>query len=360
MRRISILSLCRPQRVTTCGACVLLGIAVIISSKSSPGQPIDRSSKGVIVDSASTEKKIVLETETFELETLRTLSSYTLLMRNANGNVSQFAMPATPWDISSAAAATKGKAIVVLPSQDGGDGRFGASKVFVLGSRSGTLLDSFGCEMPSLSPDGRFLAFIAYYPQHFAADDLTSNFVMLYDLKEGPGQNRGRRRIDFPLENDPSRQVGAQLYPLSLPRIPQVGSEEALRANHSVFDITWSPDSTKFAFFDEAESPEASDQDKSEVRASSFGNLRLSPRISRDAKTFLVVVSLRKGDVQTSRIALEACPLISGVQCRFDLKASSLGQDGVTVTKHVGGRTSGDYAIHLPYENFEKLPGSRD
>lgn len=93
------------------------------------------------------------------------------------------------------------------------------------------------------SPDGRYLAFVRFFPAH--GIEGVEHRVRLYDLTESPAQNRP---IHSPLEG-PEFEVGTPIYP--------VLSDEGKRANSGVpdadayllvSDFRWSSDSTRFSF----------------------------------------------------------------------------------------------------------------
>lgn len=153
----------------------------------------------------------LLSSQPLSIFTDRTTHRYSLLIRTSSNRSIREDMFDTPWDVATARLAANGRAIVDLPLTGGID------EIYIVNPGASVMLDHFGCRNPSLSPDGKLLTFLAWYPAHASSDDLTSDFVMLYDLRKDAIENRHKPRVDFPLMNDTDRQVGAQLYPLSRP-----------------------------------------------------------------------------------------------------------------------------------------------
>ena len=206
--------------------------------------------------------------------------------------------------------------------------------IYLLGSQPAALIDKFECDMPSLSPNGRFLTFVALYPKHFAPEDQTSNFVMFYDLLKAPGENRHLPRTDFPLKDVPDRRIGVQLYPLSRPAINQ---RHAVRPTHTIYDFTWSPDSTKLIFMDEEAVTVSDDISASAANVADRGNPDLSSPIVRKTNAYLVLVTFQNGTAKALRTPAGNCPLNSGNRCGFDFQRAVFGKDDLTIVHHVSG-----------------------
>ncbi len=62
------------------------------------------------------------------------------------------------------------------------------SEIVIIDLSSARQVDKFVCYGPSVSPDGRYIAFIKFYPAHFS--DGTDDHYMLYDLSLTPAENR--------------------------------------------------------------------------------------------------------------------------------------------------------------------------
>jgi hypothetical protein len=305
------------------------------------------------VDVASTQGlHAILKVGDYTLTTRRTPGRYTLLLRNSAGQTAEFPMPDRPWNVAAAAPAIDGKAVVDLPGIDGGSPEFGPNTIFILGSRSPALLDQFQCEMPALSPDGKLLAFVAWYPPHFAPEPFTSNFVMLYDLTKLAMANRNAPRTDFPMSDLPDRRVGLQVYPVSRRPVgrPNATASTALPM-HEVYDLAWSPDSKKLLFTDEADPSPSNDADQS-TKMAAPANRQRSNENATDTQHFLVLIEMHDGAFTVRRTKLQACPVASKKSCEFDVHAAIFGADEVVVTQHIKGSTNKDLRVPFAYSSF--------
>jgi len=122
------------------------------------------------------------------------------------------------------------------------------SALAVLDTRTASVSDFFLGYIPAPSPDGRYIAFIKFYPPH-GYDDKTGpeDHYMLYDLARTASQNR-------PAEAAALRpyMVGTTVYP------PNIGNREGNNTGinsgdeHSsaMQEFFWAPDSDQFLFAD--------------------------------------------------------------------------------------------------------------
>jgi hypothetical protein len=109
------------------------------------------------------------------------------------------------------------------------------------------IVDHFWCYEPDVSPNGRLIAFIKFYPPHFVPD--VTDIVMIYDLTRGADGNRPSSpgmvpdvdvgmRVYPPGTNTPDDNVGTGLRDVML---NSVTSER----------FFWTSDSSKFLFANE-------------------------------------------------------------------------------------------------------------
>jgi len=143
--------------------------------------------------------------------------------------------------------------LAVVTAMVGGD----LHGVVVVDILKGGIIDHFKCYSPSISPDGKYVAFIKFFPSHFI--DNAEDHYMIYDVAASPVDNR-------PTEGDPYRHyhdtlVGRCLYPegignkpgdnfdLKLPSSDRPADDRDL--HHAVSEnFFWSPDSRGFVFAD--------------------------------------------------------------------------------------------------------------
>jgi hypothetical protein len=122
------------------------------------------------------------------------------------------------------------------------------SEIVIVDPRSNKLVDKFLCYLPSPSPDGRYIAFIKFYPMHFAGN--TEDHYMLYDLSKGSKENRPSGFVGD------DKNVGAPIYPLQIGN--KVGDNVELSngfVHHAASaGFFWKPDSTQLVFADRLES----------------------------------------------------------------------------------------------------------
>jgi hypothetical protein len=299
-------------------------------------------------------QQTILKTPDLTLATLRSPSQYSLLLSTSGGQTGRISMPKTPWNVSIAAEVVDGKVIVDLPLKDGGSVLFGVNRMFVLGSKPPALLDQFRCENPALSPNGKLLSFLAYYPPHFARESVTGDFVMLYDLAKTALGNRNSPRSNFPLNDISDRRVGLQAYPIFRP-----AGERGDAANgstwpvHTIYDQTWSQDSSKLLFRDEVE-PITSSRIGQTTGSGSLGNLRPSAKTG-EPERFLVLINVKNSGLMVRRVRSPSCPAISGSRCVLELKAATFGADGIAIPQHITGQVNKELTLHIAYGDFQAV-----
>ena len=93
------------------------------------------------------------------------------------------------------------------------------------------------------SPDGRYLAFVRFFPTHGIQG--VEHRIRLYDLTESAAQNRP---IHSPLDGA-EFEVGAPIYPILTKESKRANTEvSGTDAYHLVSEFRWSSDSTRFSF----------------------------------------------------------------------------------------------------------------
>jgi hypothetical protein len=109
------------------------------------------------------------------------------------------------------------------------------------------VVDHFWSYEPDVSPNGRLIAFVKWFPPHFVED--VTDVVMIYDLAHGASGNRPSGP-----GVDPEVDVGIRVYPPGT-NTPgdNIGTELRAALLDSVLSqgFFWAPDSSKFLFADE-------------------------------------------------------------------------------------------------------------
>jgi len=128
-----------------------------------------------------------------------------------------------------------------------GDIGASVSRVMIVRVDTGVASDSFEAFTPTVSPDGRFIAFVKFYPPHSATG--TEDHHMLYDMIKS-----GRANRPAGVGLDDRFDVGLNVYPgHGNKEDDNIGVPERL-AHNSPSLIFWSPDSAQLAFADQTES----------------------------------------------------------------------------------------------------------
>ncbi len=130
-------------------------------------------------------------------------------------------------------------------------------KVFVIGTPNGTsyetvvvdllagsVTDRFDCLLPSISPNGRFVAFVKWFPGHFVRD--VEWHYMLYDSTKTAIQNRPPGTVTPDAVN-----VGKPLYPTNVDNKQGDNFNLDRPVHEAAMDsFFWSPDSSRLVFAD--------------------------------------------------------------------------------------------------------------
>lgn len=129
--------------------------------------------------------------------------------------------------------------IVVIGSANGT-----TRTVNILNSDSGELVDHFLCSYPSLSSNGRFLAFVRFAPRFSAPEDWSYTYL-IYDLRKEASQNRSQT-------TDRAEEIGIQVYPAeTIKQNKRTAIDESSAHILASEDLFWIEDD-KLAFVDRA------------------------------------------------------------------------------------------------------------
>jgi hypothetical protein len=129
--------------------------------------------------------------------------------------------------------------IVVLGSANGT-----VRSVNIINSDTGELVDSFLCSYPSLSKEGRFVAFVKAAAKSSSPEDW-SYVYRVYDLGVAPAQNRNKG-----VDQDDDEAVGIQVYPLENPKRNNQTSKAASNAHLLASEALFWTDDEHLAFVD--------------------------------------------------------------------------------------------------------------
>jgi len=111
-----------------------------------------------------------------------------------------------------------------------------------------TIYDKFVCYLPSISPDGQYVAFIKFYPAHFSNG--AEDHYMLYDLGKSPSLNRPAH-----VPPDDWQNVGRAIYPIGVGNRPGDTTGIPEDARHgSASRLFWIPNGRELFFADRVNS----------------------------------------------------------------------------------------------------------
>lgn len=224
-------------------------------------------------------------------------------------------LPSEVVQVNEIRAASNGRAVVV------GMVNGSVYEVLILDIAPTTIADRFLAYFPTVSPDGRFIAFVKFYPPHFV--DGTEDHFLLYDTLRSPSENRTANAI--PLSDHTN--VGQPIYP----RVPNRDGDnvDVSGPKHHMMaqGFFWQSDSTRYAF--------AGD---------------------RDGEWSAFVVSVSRGMPQVRSAPLnktEFCASLHKESCNATLAGAELTPDGVSLDlKGVGADAS---AVQFLRYNTEEL-----
>jgi hypothetical protein len=128
------------------------------------------------------------------------------------------------------------------------------SQVAIFDLGSSNLIDKFFCYLPRISPDGHYVAFIKFYPAHFAGK--TESHFMVYDLGKTPWENRP---AGIPATDD--WNVGKSVYPVGMGNRPGDNTELPNRPVHASVSagVFWNASGKQFLLADRLDPGEVID-----------------------------------------------------------------------------------------------------
>lgn len=201
-----------------------------------------------------------------------------------------------------------------------GLGNSAVSVVAIIDQKKGTVIDTFWCYKPAISPDGRWIVFQKFFPPHFA--EIIDTDFRVYDVSLDARGNR------YGMEHMSEIEVGTVVYPLSAPETGDFKSIDYVMA----YNFVWWPQSNQYIFADEG-------------------------------KIFnLVLVKLRKNGKgwDTFIYDLNKDGAICEIECELSRVTSfTLGKDAVDVKVFPGQLGAKDLIFRITLDRFKQVAGRR-
>lgn len=118
------------------------------------------------------------------------------------------------------------------------------SEIVIIDLKTTKQIDKFLCYRPSVSPTGNYVAFIKFYPAHFAEG--TEDHYMLYDLSKKPEDNRPKS-----VPRDDWANIGKGVYPTGVANTAADNIERPKGSQHqSLSGFFWNSNGKQFLFAD--------------------------------------------------------------------------------------------------------------
>ena len=221
--------------------------------------------------------------------------------------------------------------------------RVSSRKAFIVGMLNGDawafavldlgryqIVDTVWCYDPVVSPDGTYIAFIKFFPTHFAYE--VEDHYMIYDLKLSAAQNRSSKSYGV----SDKINVGLPAYPPHMQNAPGDNTSVPQERAHFIASqgFFWRPDSGGYAFADRYQ-----------------GRLSLiSVQMANNPGS--VGASVSSLEVPTEQI----CGAIHKQTCELVVADVQFDPQGVTATFRGHGA---DAALHVtltfPYSDFRRV-----
>lgn len=120
------------------------------------------------------------------------------------------------------------------------------SEVAIVDLAQAKITDKFLCYNPSIAPDGRFIAFVKFYPAHFSEG--TEDHYMVYDISKSPRENRPSS-----VSADDWKVVGDCIYPLGTGNEDFDNLRRPMGGEHESRSTFFWDSKDKFVFADQVE-----------------------------------------------------------------------------------------------------------
>lgn len=164
----------------------------------------------------------------------------TIVIERKGRSATTVTLPAEVAQVNEIRKISEGRAVVL------GMANGAVSEAIILDIEAGTISDHFLAYSPSLSPDGRYIAFVKFYPSHFVEG--TTDQYLLYNVTQNAAMNR-----QSPGAADDQTNVGLLLYPLNSQNadVRNTGVPETQTHHMAAQDFYWDSSSRRYVFADE-------------------------------------------------------------------------------------------------------------
>lgn len=164
-----------------------------------------------------------------------------LLIRDlATGSARTLNLPEEMAQVDMIRRAVDGK--IVALGMTGGS----TAEVAIVSLSAAKVVDKFLCAMPSLSPDGRYIAFLKLRPTHYIPDVNPEDHYMLYDVDRSAAENRPKN-----VPPDDQSTVGTCIYPIGGGNAPADNMNAPRGTEHLARSgFFWAPRSDLILFAD--------------------------------------------------------------------------------------------------------------
>jgi hypothetical protein len=171
--------------------------------------------------------------------TFRSGSPMAVVLKPTNGALRTVDLPAEFTQLTSARLYRADR--LVIYGMVNGD----ASEVVIIDPEKGAIVDHFLCYSPEISPNGRYIAFVKFFPAH--GIDSVEDHYMLYDVQLAPERNR-------PSGPPHPTLVGRTVFPSGVANRLNDNVELGDRPVHMMTSdgFIWNDESTAVVFADES------------------------------------------------------------------------------------------------------------
>lgn len=220
---------------------LLIGIVAAVTVTAAVGSPacLAQESSDHLLFDPDHQKSIEYSDASLNVRVIPVATKLALRLQKAGQALKTVDLPENMVQVNKLARTPSGKLVVV--------GMFNGDvwSVAIISLDALNISDNFLCYEPSLSPDGKYIAFIKFFPPHGAEG--AEDHYMIYDLSKSAAQNRppGIPTTDW-------KTVGFTVYPSGVGNheFDNLHSAEGSMHSFSSAGFFWSPAGDKVVFAD--------------------------------------------------------------------------------------------------------------